>query len=133
MDIHDYSPAATARRFESGTPPIPAAYAAHAGIELVRGLGVEKTAAHVAALANRLLGGLDELGATAATPRNAALRGPLVAVRASDEHALVAALRADGIVTSSRDGNVRVSFHAYNTAEDVDAVLATLARMRTLL
>ncbi len=31
MDIHDYSPSPTARRFESGTPPIPAIYAGIAG------------------------------------------------------------------------------------------------------
>ena len=42
-------------------------------------------------------------------------------------------LAADGIVTSSRDGNLRVSFHGYNSLEDVDAVLAGLARHRALL
>ena len=37
MDIHDYSPSPTARRFQSGTPPVPAIYAGIAGIELMRG------------------------------------------------------------------------------------------------
>ena len=36
------------------------------------------------------------------------------------------ALGADGIVTSERDGNLRVSAHAYNTVEDIDAVLRAL-------
>ena len=44
--------------------------------------------------------------------------------------ALVAALGEDGIVTSERDGNLRVSAHAYNTVEDIDAVLAALERHR---
>ncbi len=39
----------------------------------------------------------------------------------------------DGIVTSERDSNLRVSAHAYNTDEDIDAVLAALARHRELL
>ena len=43
------------------------------------------------------------------------------------------ALAADGIVTSERDGNLRVSPHAYNTAEDIDAVLAALGRHRGFL
>jgi selenocysteine lyase/cysteine desulfurase len=47
--------------------------------------------------------------------------------------ALVAALRREGIVTSSRDGNLRISAHAYNSLADVDAVLAALKRNRSLL
>ena len=42
-------------------------------------------------------------------------------------------LAGEGIVTSDRDGNLRVSAHAYNTAEDVDRVLAALATHRALL
>ena len=36
-------------------------------------------------------------------------------------------------MTSERAGNLRISAHAYNSAEDVDAVLAALARNRRLL
>ena len=50
-----------------------------------------------------------------------------------DAPALVDALRREGIVTSERAGNLRISAHAYNSAEDVDAVLAALARSRRLL
>ena len=48
-------------------------------------------------------------------------------------NALVAALRREGIVTSERDGNLRISAHAYNSVEDIDAVLAALKRNRSLL
>ena len=133
MDIHDYSPSATARRFEFGTPPIPNIYAGLAGLGLVREIGVAETERHVRGLTARLIDGVDELGGRVVTPRDPARRGPLVAVASTDEHALVAALAEDGIVTSSRDGNLRVSFHGYNSAEDVEAVLAALARHRRLL
>jgi selenocysteine lyase/cysteine desulfurase len=46
---------------------------------------------------------------------------------------LVAALGRWGIVTSERDGNLRVSAHAYNSLEDVDLVLEALAQNRHLL
>jgi len=36
MDIRDYSPSPTARRFQSGTPPVPAIYAGIAGMELMQ-------------------------------------------------------------------------------------------------
>lgn len=133
MDIHDYSPSATARRFEFGTPPIPSIYAGLAGLELVQELGIAETEAHVRGLTEQLVAGVEDLGGRVVTPRDPDRRGPLVAVASTDEHALVAALGAEGVVTSSRDGNLRVSFHGYNSSEDVEAVLAALARHRDLL
>jgi selenocysteine lyase/cysteine desulfurase len=133
MDIHDYSPSPTARRFEFGTPPIPSIYAGLAGIELAQEIGIAATEEHVRGLTERLLAGVEDLGGRVATPRDPERRGPLVAVPSTDEHALVAALGADGIVTSSRDGNLRISFHGYNSSEDVDAVLDALRRHRALL
>ena len=67
------------------------------------------------------------------TPKADDTRGPLVCIASSDENALVAALGADGIVTSSRDGSLRVSPHLYNSRDDIDAVLAALTRHRALL
>jgi selenocysteine lyase/cysteine desulfurase len=133
MDIHDYSPAATARRFEAGTPPIPAIYAGIAGIELMRDIGIEETEAHVRELNGLLLAGLDELGAWVATPHAPEQRGALVCVASTDVDRLVAALADGGVVTSSRDDNLRISAHCYNTAEDVATVLELLAQNRSLL
>jgi selenocysteine lyase/cysteine desulfurase len=132
MDVHDYSPSPTARRFESGTPPIPAIYAGIAGIDLIQEIGIAETREHVTALNERLIAGIDELGGMV-TPRNPERRGALVCIRSTDAPALVSALEADGIVTSERDGNLRVSPHAYNLGEDVDTLLAALARHRDLL
>ncbi len=133
MDIHDYSPSPTARRFEFGTPPIPSIYAGLAGIELAQEIGMAETEEHVRGLTALLVDGVEELGGRVVTPRDPDRRGPLVAVASTDEHALVAALRSEGVVTSSRDGNLRISFHGYNSSEDVEAVLAALARHRDLL
>jgi selenocysteine lyase/cysteine desulfurase len=40
MDIFANTPSPTARRFETGTPPVPNCYAAEAGIGLIRETGV---------------------------------------------------------------------------------------------
>ena len=133
MDISDYSPSPTARRFQSGTPPVPAIYAGIAGIELMQEIGIAETREHVTALNERLIAGVDDLGGTVATPRDPEKRGALVCIASTDAPGLVAELERDGIVTSDRDGNLRVSAHAYNTVEDIDAVLAALARHRALL
>ena len=133
MDHTDYSPASSARRFQSGTPPIPAIYGGIAGIELMQEIGVAATREHVLGLTDRLIDGVDALGGIVVTPRVHEHRGALVCVASTDAPALVDALGGDGIVTSERDGNLRVSPHAYNTEDDIDAILAALQRHRPLL
>jgi selenocysteine lyase/cysteine desulfurase len=133
MNHRRYAPARNARRFQSGTPPVPAIYAGVAGMELMLELGVAETREHVNALNERLIAGVDDLGGSVVTPREAERRGALVCVASTDAPALVSALAGDGIVTSERDGNLRISAHAYNVEEDVDAVLTSLARHRALL
>jgi selenocysteine lyase/cysteine desulfurase len=133
MSIADYSPHATARRFDSGTPPVPALYAGVAGVSLVAETGAPAIEAHVGGLVDRLLDGLDDLDSTVVTPRDRTRRGPLVCVRSTDVGALVAALAADRIVVSSREDKLRVALHLYNVDEDVDRLLDALARHRRLL
>jgi selenocysteine lyase/cysteine desulfurase len=133
MDIHDYSPATTARRFQAGTPPIPSIYAGIAGIELIESIGIEETREHVLNLNEHLIAGIDELGGTVVTPRKRKRHGALICVKSTDVDELVAALGRWGIVTSERDGNVRISPHAYNSLEDIDLVLEALAANRELL
>jgi kynureninase len=133
MDIYDYSPSPTAAKFESGTPPVPSIYAGVAGMDLMDDIGIAETERHVAALTDQLIEGLDRVGARIVTPRHPTQRGPMIAVATTDEHAMVKALADDGILTTPRDGNIRLSWHCYNSAEDVDAVIAGLQRHSALL
>jgi selenocysteine lyase/cysteine desulfurase len=133
MDISDYSPAADARRFDSGTPPVPNIYAGLAGIGIVEEVGVAAIETHVRGLVDLLFAGLDELGATVATPRGEGEYGPLVCVASTDAPALVRALQGERIVTSERDSNLRISLHLYNVEEDVTRILAALSRHHALL
>jgi selenocysteine lyase/cysteine desulfurase len=133
MDHTDYSPAHTAARFQSGTPPVPAIYAGIAGIELMQEIGVAETREHVQGLNAHLVEGLDELGAKLVTPRSPDQRGALMCVKSTDAKELVTKLGEEGIVTSERDDNLRISAHCYNTVEDVDTVLEALRRHRALL
>ena len=130
MQIARYRPHPSARRYDAGTPPVPSIYGGLAGIDLILEAGVPEIRDHVAGLVRRLIDGCAELGASVVEPEGA---GPLVCVRSTDAPALVAALDREDIVTSERDSSLRVSLHLYNTDDDVDAVLAALARQRPLL
>jgi selenocysteine lyase/cysteine desulfurase len=117
---------ATARRFETGSPAVPNAFAAAAGLELLSEVGADRIAHRIALLVERFAGGARARGFDVATPADPARRGPLVVVRSRDAQALVTRLGQRGIVASARGTGLRVSFHAYNTEEDVEAVLAAL-------
>lgn len=133
MDIQDYSPAADARRFDAGTPPVPNIYGGVAGMAIVEEAGTEAIEAHVASLAGRLIEGAAGLGATVVTPSEPARRGPLVCIRSTDVVRLCDELAAEGIVTSYREDNLRAALHLYNVEDDVDRLVAALAARRHLL
>jgi selenocysteine lyase/cysteine desulfurase len=130
MQIARYRPHPSARRYDAGTPPVPSIYGGLAGVDLILETGVPAIRDHVRGLVRRLVAGCGELGAAVVAPEG---EGPLVCIRSSDAPGLVDALALEGIVTSERDSSLRVSLHLYNTADDVDAVLAALARQRALL
>ena len=133
MDIHHNVPAPSAQRFQAGTPPVPSCYAANAGLDIILGLGVDDIEAHVRGLTASCMDRLLAEGVSLATPRDDTRRGPTVAIRSTDENALVAKLATSNIVTSCRDGNVRAMFHCYNNETDVDTLVRELLANRDLL
>ena len=125
----DLSP--TARRFESGTPSVPNVYGAVPGFELLREIGMENVASHIKSLAQSLLNSAVDLGIRAKTPADSA--GPLVVLPSKDSTLLVQKLEENGIVASNRYDGLRISFHVYNTMEDVKAVVEVLKKNIDLL
>ncbi len=125
----DLSP--SARRFEAGSPPIPNIYAAMRGIELLQEIGLDNVAAHIAGLVRALLAGAQKLELRAKTPADSV--GPLCVLQCKDAPALVQKLAASAIVCSNRHDGLRLSFHVYNTQNDVQSVLEVLERNLDLL
>jgi selenocysteine lyase/cysteine desulfurase len=124
-------PAAEARRFEGGSPPMPSIYAARPALALLAGIGMENVAAQIAQLTRAFQQGTRALGIASKT--NDLSAGPLVVLRSTDPAALVAKLSERGVVVSARLDGVRFSFHVYNNLADVDAVLAVLEANLDLL
>jgi selenocysteine lyase/cysteine desulfurase len=133
MDIFANDPAPTAARFQTGTPPVVNCYAAEAGIDLIRGIGIDAIEARIRDLTGDCMDRLAEAGCKLATAREDHRRGPQVAIRSRDAAALTERLAARGVIASWRDGNVRAMFHAYNDASDVGALVEGLMANRELL
>ena len=132
-DVHKLEYAASARRFETGSPPIPNVYAALAALRLIEQVGLERIQRHVETLAGLLIQGIESRGLDLLTPSAPAERGPLVMIGSTDAPRLVQTLGAEGILCSTRDGALRISLHYYNTRADVEAVLESLDRHPELL
>jgi selenocysteine lyase/cysteine desulfurase len=122
--LFDLSP--TARRFESGSPSVPNVYAALPGFQLLQEIGMENVAGHIKRLAQSLLGCARDLGICAKTRSDSA--GPLVVLQCKDSTLLVQKLAEEHIVASNRHDGLRISFHVYNTMDDVKAVVEVLKK-----
>lgn len=122
--LFDLSP--TARRFESGSPSVPNVYAALPGFQLLQEVGLENVAAQIEKLAQALLSSTHDLGIRAKTPADCA--GPLVVLQCKDSTSLVQKLAESDIVASNRHDGLRISFHVYNTLDDVKAVVEVLKK-----
>jgi len=133
MDIYANTPSPTARRFESGTPPIPSIYAGIAGMKLIQSAGLEKIEAHLREITGAVEEGAMRRGFNLASPVDPAKHGALITLRSHKVDLLVKRLEADGIVTSSRDNNLRLSPHLYNDQRDVDVLMDCLTKHKDLL
>ena len=108
--------AADARRLDISLPWFVAA-GSRPSLEVIRDVGVDRIAAHDLALARRFA---EELG----LPEPAA---PIVSVTVDDADDAVERLGAAGVACAPRAGGVRLSFHLYNDASDVELALEALA------
>jgi selenocysteine lyase/cysteine desulfurase len=133
MDIHHHTPSPSARRFEAGTPAVPNLYAGIAGLQIIGEVGIEAIAGQIRLLTDAIKAEAMRRGLRLSTPADPQQHGPLIAIRAHRVELLVKRLEQQGIVTSSRDGNLRVSPHFYNTLDDVERLFSVLDRQRDLL
>ncbi|MET8010494.1 aminotransferase class V-fold PLP-dependent enzyme [Streptomyces sp. NPDC005271] len=110
----------SARRFDE-SPSLYSYVAARHSLALIEELGLEAIAAHDRALADRFRAGVARLGHRAIdAPGSAIVSVPGLGEAASR-------LAEVDVFVSARAGNLRASFHLYNTAAEVDRLLAALA------
>ncbi len=127
---YDQPPAPNASRFEGGTPNFIGALSLARSIELFETSGTNAIAAHVLALTDRLVDGLNAAGADVLSTRGESCSSGIVTfnVPGRDPIELGKAMQRQGIVTTYRANGIRISPHGYNSFEEIDNVLEALAR-----
>ncbi len=96
-------------------------------LEFLNEVGVERIKTHVTALLDRLLGALPETVAVESSLIPAHRSSIVRLVPVGDVRALYGRLYAAGIKVSLREGGLRVAPGVWNTAEDIDRLLAVLS------
>ena len=122
-----------ARRFETGTLPLPQAWTAAAGLEIVLEVGVDAIRRRNQELTEGIVARADEAGIEVTSPRDPARRGGLVrlAVPEGPERArqVLHALFARDVVVDMRGAALRVSPHFFNDERDLDRCFAALREL----
>ena len=122
-----------ARRFETGTFPLPQAWTASAALELIEEVGVERIRARNQELSARVIEHADEAGLEVLSPRAPGQRGGLVRVRIPGgrdrAREVLHLLFEKDVVLDSRHDAFRISPHFFNDEEDVDRCFAELGTL----
>jgi kynureninase len=125
---HEY--AAGAARFLTGTPNIPALYAATAGYDLIEEIGVERIRANSLRQTELLIDVLDAAGFTVGSPRDPARRGGTVTVRTPEFEAVHRELADRQILCDFRpEAGIRLGPHYFNTDEELRYAAAQIVEV----
>jgi kynureninase len=119
-------------RFLSGTPNVPALYAARPGYEIVAGLGIEAIRARSTELTERMIAAANTAGLTVRSQRDPRKRGGVVVIGVpdSDGPRIVQELDRRGIVVDHRPGaGIRIAPHFYTMESEIDFTIAELAQI----
>lgn len=115
-----------AASFSVGMPSFAALYALNASLRYLDHVGVAAIADHADPLVARVHEGLQELGIAPLCAAQPDCPGGIVAFKHENTAAINDALLAQNIHVMHQVGRIRIALHGYNTAEDVEKLLATL-------
>ncbi len=107
-----------ARRFEAGTPAVPAVYAAHAGLEIINEIGTHEIRRRSAELSQDLIARLKAQGYRLRIPADPNQQASIIIVELDNPLEVTHSLAEQNIIVDKRPGTVRISPYFYNTVEE---------------
>ncbi len=124
--------AASAARFDLGTPPIINAYTARAGMELIEATGPARIRQQIERLSAVAYELAPRLGLQIGGPQEIARKGATTAITIGSvekAHWLEDELRKRAIVVSARGKALRVAPHGFTRADEIERALEAIAQL----
>jgi kynureninase len=119
-----------AARFLTGTPNVPALYAATPGYDLIEEIGVERIRANSIRQTELLIELLDAAGFDVGSPRDPTRRGGTVTVRVPEFEAVHKELAEREIICDFRpDAGLRLGPHYFTTDDELRHVVSEITEI----
>jgi kynureninase len=117
-------------RFLTGTPNVPALYAATAGYDLIEEIGVERIRENSVRQTQLLIDLVDAAGLDVGSPRDPSRRGGTITVRIPEFEAVHKELAERQIICDFRpEAGLRLGPHYYNTDDELRYAVAQIAEI----
>jgi kynureninase len=117
-------------RFLTGTPNVPALYAATAGYDVIEEVGVDRVRERSLELTTLLIELLDEAGFPVGSPRDPARRGATVVVKPPGHERVGRGLLERGVILDWRpDVGLRLGPHFFNTEDELRFAVEQIAEL----
>lgn len=130
FDIGSIEPREDAMRMMNGTPAIPAYYAALPGLDIIAAAGVDRIRAKSRLMTQRVFELADRHGFPSIASRDPDRLAGTVAVNPPDALHVSRALKARDFIVDYRPGvGIRLSPHFYNTADEIERLMAEMAHI----
>lgn len=113
----DFAPGA--RRFQTGTPPVMAAFVARAGMDMLHTAGLDAVADKVQTLSLFTAEKARQRGLQVVSPTDPARKGPSTAIRVPDSHAVETFMATRDVIVSARGDVIRLAPHFFSLEEDI--------------
>jgi selenocysteine lyase/cysteine desulfurase len=122
----DLPPFPSARKFEIGTYPYSQIWTMHSSLRLLSEVGIRNIQAHNQGLLDLLIEHLKKRDYSIESSLDDDHRSCILSFSGRDTQGLFKKLRKHNIITSLREGTIRVAPHFYNTADEIERLIQLL-------
>lgn len=133
FDVKSLDYAEGARRFDTGTPAMVNAYAAHAAMELINQTGISQIESYLSELSSFAISYAEEKGLTIASPKDLMRKAANTAFQCVNASMIEMKMRERGIIVSARNDVIRIAPHFYNKKEEIAIAIDTLVELKNQL